>query len=228
MSSYAEVVVLVEGQTEQRFVKKLLRPYLAERMVLLNAIILSKPGQKGGDVKFDRAKNDIEKHLKQRSDTYVTLLVDYYGIKSDWPGYTESKRQTTHTQKAAVMNAATAEEVQKLFPKRNPERRFIPYVSMHEIEALYFSDPDRLATTMGVDQQEIEAILNECGEPEKIDDGRETAPSKRLEDLSRRFKKTTTGIAVAEKIGVDKMREKCPLFNCWIKQLESLPTTEIG
>lgn len=228
MSSYAEVVVLVEGQTEQRFVKKLLRPYLAERMVLLNAIILSKPGQKGGDVKFDRAKNDIEKHLKQRSDTYVTLLVDYYGIKSDWPGYTESKRQTTHTQKAAVMNAATAEEVQKLFPKRNPERRFIPYVSMHEIEALYFSDPDRLATTMGVDQQKIEAILNECGEPEKIDDGRETAPSKRLEDLSRRFKKTTTGIAVAEKIGVDKMREKCPLFNCWIKQLESLPTTEIG
>jgi hypothetical protein len=191
--------------------------------VLLNAIILSKPGQKGGDVKFDRAKNDIETHLKQRSDTYVTLLVDYYGIKSDWPGYAESKQQTEHTQKAAIMNAATAKEVQKLFPKQTPERRFIPYVSMHEIEALYFSDPHRLAATLGIDQKNVEAILDECGEPEKIDDGRETAPSKRLEGLSGRFKKTTTGIAIAEKIGVDKMREKCPLFNRWLEQLESLP-----
>ena len=78
MSSHVEVVVLVEGPTEQRLVKQVLGPYMAERMVFLTPIILDKPGEKGGDVKFARARNDIGKHLKQRDDTYVTLLVDYY------------------------------------------------------------------------------------------------------------------------------------------------------
>jgi len=43
MSSYAEVVVLVEGPTEQRFVKQLLGPYMANRGVYLTPIILDKP-----------------------------------------------------------------------------------------------------------------------------------------------------------------------------------------
>jgi hypothetical protein len=46
---------------------------------------ITKPGQKGGDVRFERVKKDLGMHLKQRPDTYVTLFVDYYGIKSDWP-----------------------------------------------------------------------------------------------------------------------------------------------
>jgi hypothetical protein len=39
MINYAEVVVLVEGPTEQRFVKQLLAPYMAERGVYLTPII---------------------------------------------------------------------------------------------------------------------------------------------------------------------------------------------
>ena len=222
MSNYAEVVVLVEGPTEQRFVKDLLAPYLAQCNVFLTAIILDKPGEKGGDVKFARAQNDIGKHLKQRGETWVTLLVDYYGIRNDWPGYVESKRQTQDTRKAEVMNKTTAAEVQRLFPERNQNRRFIPYVSMYEIEALYFSDPASLAAIMGVNQQYIDKILEECGEPEKINDHSTTAPSKRLESLSERFKKTTTGIAIASAIGVPKMRTACPLFDAWISKLENL------
>lgn len=222
MSSYAEVIVLVEGPTEQRFVKHLLAPYMSERSVYLTAIILDKPGEKGGDVKFARAKKDIEKHLKQRRDTWVTLLVDYYGIRGDWPGYAESKRQVDHTRKAEIMNQATAEQIHNLFPDQDPEIRFIPYVSMHEIEALYFSDPVCLAETMGVRQEEIVAILEECGEPEKINDNSTTAPSKRLVALSDRFKKTSTGIAIARGIGIPKMRSACPLFDAWLAKLESL------
>jgi hypothetical protein len=222
MSSFAEVVVLVEGPTEQKFVKELLVPYLAEHGVYLTPVILDKPGEKGGDVKFARARNDIEKHLKQRQNTWLTLLVDYYGICGDWPGYQESKRQIDHTRKAEIMNQATAEEVLRLFPGQNPAMRFIPYVSMHEIEALYFSDPACLAEKMGVEQKQIDAILKECGEPEKINDHSATAPSKRLEKLSDRFKKTSTGIAIAREIGLTKMREACPLFNRWVTALERL------
>jgi hypothetical protein len=228
MSSYAEVVVLVEGPTEQRFIKQLLAPYMAERGVYLTPIIFDKPGEKGGDIKFARAKNDIGKHLKQRGETWITLLVDYYGIRGDWPGYAESKQQMDHTGKAAIMNQATAEEVQKLFPGQNPMTRYIPYVSMHEIEALYFSDPACLARMLGVNQRLIDEILAECGEPEKINDHNTTAPSKRLEALSDRFKKTATGIAIATEIGIPKMRSSCPLFDAWLTKLEALARREDG
>ena len=228
MSSYVEVVVLVEGPTEQRFVKQLLAPYMADRGVYLTPIILDKPGEKGGDVKFVRAINDIARHLKQRPDTWVTLLVDYYGIKADWPGYEKSKRQTDHTRKSEIMNQATVDEVQRQFPEHNQNRRFIPYVSMYEIEALYFSDPACLAERMGVNQEKIDLILTECGEPEKINDHSTTAPSKRLEVLSDRFKKISTGIAIATEIGIPKMRTACPLFDGWLLKLESLVRRGVG
>jgi hypothetical protein len=170
MSDFAELVVLVEGPTEQRFIKQVLGPYLAPWRVFLTPIILDKPGQKGGDVKFSRAKNDIGRHLKQRSDTWISTLVDYYGIKPDWPGYVATKPLPKHAQKAATMNQATAEEIARLFPEYHPDTRSIPYVTMYETEALYFSDPACLASNLGVSQQSIDAILSECGEPEQIND----------------------------------------------------------
>lgn len=226
MNSAAQVVVLVEGQTEMRFVKQVLGPYMGCRGVYLTGIILDKPGEKGGDVRFARAGKDIGKHLKQRKDTWITLLVDYYGIKTDWPGYEKSKQQTDHIKKADVMNQATAERVQRLFPDQNQGKRFIPYVSMYEMEALYFSDPACLAEKLGILQRHVDEILAACGEPEKINDHSATAPSKRLKKLSTRFKKTSTGIAIASEIGIPKMRSACPLFNDWIKKMESLVSTE--
>ena len=86
MSNYIEIVVLVEGKTEQIFIHDIVSPYLAGKGIYITPIIISKPGQKGGDVKFSRVKNDVGLHLKQRDDTFLTLFVDYYGIKRDWPG----------------------------------------------------------------------------------------------------------------------------------------------
>jgi len=39
--------------------------------------------------------------------------------------------------------------------------------------------------------------------------------------LSKRFKKITTGIAVAREIGLEKIREYCPIFNDWLTVLEN-------
>ena len=222
MSKRIEVVALAEGRTEEIFIKSLLAPYLARAGVYMTTTILTKPGQNGGDVRFSRAKNDIERHLKQRRETWLTLLVDYYGIKSDWPGYKESKREPQPVSKARVMNEATRKRVNELFKAQNSERRFIPYVSMFEFEALLFSDAKILAQKLNVQLKDVAKILSKCGEPEKINDKSQTAPSKRLEALSGRFKKTTTGISVAQEIGIDKMRGSCPIFNEWITQLENL------
>jgi hypothetical protein len=173
-------------------------------------------------VRFSRYQKDIGLHLKQRAVTYITVLVDYYGIGNDWPGFEESKRQTTHSKKAAVINRETAKKVQDLFSEQNSTHRFIPYVSMHEIEALYFSDPASLAQIMNVDEIKITSILRDCGEPEAINDNFETSPSKRLEKLSQKFKKTTTGIAIAKTVGIERIRKHCPLFDEWICRIESI------
>ncbi|MEI6314337.1 MAG: DUF4276 family protein [Syntrophus sp. (in: bacteria)] len=222
MSEYAEIVALVEGSTEKIFIAEILVPYLAARGVFMRPIIISKPGQKGGDVKFDRVKNDIELHLKQRSDTYLTLFVDYYGINKDWPGLEEAKKQTTPKRKAERINRATKARVNELYRDRDSERRFIPYVSMHEFEALLFSEPQKLAEQLNVSKSKIDRILSDCGEPENIDDSPQKAPSKRLEDLSDRFKKTSTGITIAKAIGLTKIRERCPIFTNWLRFVEDL------
>ena len=222
MSSYAEVVALVEGPTERNFIKQVLAPYMGTKGIFLRPAVLEKPGQKGGDVKFARAKNDILKHMKQRSDTWVTLMVDYYGIDSDWPGYKDSKGDDSHIRKAELMNAAMDEAISEILKAEGLQSRFISYVSMHEIEALFFSEPETLARELGVNERRINQVLDECGEPEKINDNPKTAPSKRLKSISSRFKKNTTGIAIARKIGIERMREVCPIFDGWLKQLEDL------
>lgn len=222
MNRLVEVVALVEGQTEKIFIQKLLRPHLEPKNVYVTPIILTKPGQKGGDVRFSRAKNDVKHHLMQRKETKLTLLVDYYGIKGDWPGYEESKRETQHTLKARVMNEATRKRVNELFGNHDSQRRFIPYVSMFEFEALLFSDAEILTRKLNVPKRHVDKILSQCGEPEKINDNPQTSPSKRLETLSDRFKKTTTGVSIAREIGIARMRASCPIFNEWVTRLENL------
>jgi hypothetical protein len=220
MNSYAEIVAIVEGKTEQIFIQELVSPYLTQKNIYMTPIIISKPGQKGGDVKFSRVINDIELHLKQRKDTFLTLFVDYYGIKKDWPGLKVAKKQLFPDKKAEKINTATKEHVNKLFGKYNSDNRFIPYIAMHEFEALLFSDPYELSKQLQVSQKEIDKILKVCGDPEKINDSPSFSPSKRLQKLSSRFKKTTTGITVAKNIGLIKIREACPVFNKWLTEIE--------
>lgn len=228
MSNCVEIMALVEGPTEQIFIKNIISPHLAGKGVYMTPIIISKPGQKGGDVKFVRVKNDIALHLKQRLDTYLTIFVDYYGLKNDWPGIEEAKRQSTPSGKAEKINSSMKIKVNSLFGKNDSNRRFIPYVAMHEFEAMLFSEPEKLAVQLGVSQTQIERILEECGEPEQIDDSPNAAPSKRLEALSNRFKKTSTGIAIAKAIGLERIRNKCPLFNKWLTDIEGLEGLKHG
>ncbi|MDD8043492.1 MAG: DUF4276 family protein [Verrucomicrobiota bacterium] len=222
MSEFTEIVALVEGRTEKIFLADLVVPFLAANGVYLTPIVISKPGQKGGDVRFSRVKNDIGLHLKQREDTYLTTFVDFYGIKGDWPGLSEAKQQHDPVDKAAVINSETRLKVEELFGKKDVGRRFIPYFAMHEFEALLFSGPDKLAAALHVSRSRIDKILADCGGPEKIDDSPENAPSKRIEKLSPGFRKTSTGIAVAKAIGLDEIRNRCPVFNGWLTTLEDL------
>jgi len=60
MSDFKEIYAIVEGPTEQHFIKEVLAHYLADKNVFLRAAILRKPGENGGDVKFSRAETTLE------------------------------------------------------------------------------------------------------------------------------------------------------------------------
>jgi len=223
MSNYIEVIAIVEGKTEQVFIEKILAPYLGHKNIGIRATQASKPGQKGGDVRFSRVKRDLEGHLKQRSDTYVTTFIDYYGTK-EWPGIDSVPPQACPEIIAKTVNDATKEKVVTLFSAQQADRRFIPFIAVHEFEALLFSDVEILSVQLGVEAPEISAVISACGSPEAINNNPQTAPSKRLSAwcTNGTFLKTTTGISVAEKIGIEKMREQCPLFNGWLATFEEI------
>ncbi len=229
MSNYVEVICIVEGRSEQIFIEEILAPYLALKNVFLTATQLSKPGQNksgiktGGDVRFSRAIKDIGNHLKQRKDTYVCTFVDYYGIK-EWPGVKELPNNlTVPNQIAQYVNEATCIAVVETYADLQVPRRYIPYFAVHEFEALLFSDATVLAGALQIEPEKVQQVLNECGEPEAINNSPHTAPSKRLDNWCRgKFKKTITGIAIAKAISIPVIRKKCPVFNTWLVQLEGL------
>jgi len=221
----SEVVVIVEGKTEEIFIQKILKPYLASRGVYIRATQVTKPGEKGGDVKFSRVFKDIERHIKQRKDTIISIFVDYYGIKSDWPGVKDTiHKKYAPVQISDMINAATKEVIVQSFDANRADIRFIPFLAVHEFESLLFSDSETLAALLNIKQTIIDKIIDEYGgNPESINNSPQTAPSKRLASLvpSGKFDKIRMGINVAEAIGIDKMRSRCHNFNSWLIALES-------
>ncbi len=217
------VYIVVEGATERTFVEKHLAPELGEKEIFLHAAVIGPPRRKGGNVRFDRAKPQIKNFLKQRPDTYVSTLFDYYGINPDWPGRSSAKTGSSAIDKAKKVEVETLKAIKKELSIPNIDKRFIPYIAMHEFEALLFSDAPKLAEEIGVSQVKIEDILKECAQPEEINDSSETAPSKRLEALThQKYKKIKMGDTITKAIGIKTMRAECPHFNEWITKLESL------
>ena len=189
---------------------------------------IGKPGHKGGDIRFDRAKNDIGIFLRQRTDTYVSTMFDYFRIDSEWPGRAKVQRQIrnggilTAVRKAEILEKETRHEIVKAFSDYNTESRFIPYIEMHEFEALLFSDVHILAEITEIDVTEFERMLEEFISPEEINDDPNNAPSKRIQALDNGYRKVAMGKTVSEAIGIQAIRRQCPLFSNWLSKLEHL------
>ncbi|MBF0564338.1 MAG: DUF4276 family protein [Nitrospirae bacterium] len=227
-SNEINVYIVVEGTTERNFVREVLAPEMANKGIYLRAKLIGDPGHKGGDIRFDRAKNDIENFLKQRKDTYITTMFDYFRIDSGWPGRENVRIQIgngtklTPGDKAAILETAMEKEISGTFSGYDPKNRFIPYIAMHESEALLFSDVETLAEKTGIDARQLIEILSEFNNPEEINDGPQTAPSRRLMDLKSDYHKIRMGKTVSEAIGIQAIRKQCPHFNDWLTKLENL------
>jgi len=223
------VLTVVEGPTERTIVEQTFAPYLGARGVSLHAKVIGKPGHKGGIRSFDAVRREILALLKQERASHVSTFFDYYGLPENWPGVQQAKGKKAMDM-AAIVEIAMRDQVSaKMYSGDNPSR-FIPYVQMHEVEALLFSDTKVMASVF--ERPDLErafaGIVQECGECEAINDHEATAPSKRIEKLFPAYRKGSGVRAhapiIVRRIGMDPLRKACPHFNEWIKRLEEIGT----
>lgn len=206
--------IICEGKTEGEFVRKLLVPHLQAFGIDAYATTLTTgpKQQRGGNVSVPRPAKHI-RSIYHNAD-FITTLVDYYGVKNINGGTKKQLQQ-------AILN-----EAQTLSTRNLEDYRVRPYVQMHEFEALLFSDIskfERLGDSWNNESQtRLQRICDDFKTPEEINDSAQTAPSKRLGAIFPGYKKFADGPLIAEDIGLDTIRSKCPLFNEWIGELEKL------
>lgn len=221
------VHVICEGQTEEMFVNELLQPFFLTKGVHLIPALVGKPGHKGGNFRFERLQADVKNRLLGESKAYCTTFFDYYGLPQSFPGKDTLGPNADITSKAICLQEAMRAELTRLIGV-DAMRRFIPFVQMYEFEALLFSDPDAFARGVGREQlsQALTLIAQQFDSPEHINNSPITAPSKRIEALMNDYEKPLMGSLAALEVGLSMMREKCSLFDDWLKRLEMLSVAD--
>ena len=155
----------------------------------------------------------------------ATTMTDYYGMPKSgskaWPGRAAAAA-LTFPQRVKAVEKALSQEIEKAMGRSFDRRRFIPFITMHEFEALLFSHSERFAAA--IDRPDLARSFQEIRDafpsPEAIDDSPVTAPSKRIEALVPGYEKPLWGALAALEIGLGTMRSECPHFDCWISRLE--------
>ncbi len=217
----------VEGQTEAAFAVDVLMPHLAAFGVFLfRPRFTGLHSRCGGRIPrgglantFQHALADMRRWMLEdlSPDARFSMMVDLYGLPSDFPGYAEGMDRTTGREQAESLEASLAQEMD--------DPRFIPYVEVHEFEALVLCDPERIGTLYEVPAKDLIALRSDCAKfqsPEEINHGRHSHPKHRIEQRIPAYDENVAGPLLAHDIGLTTLRERCPHFGAWLSRLESL------
>ena len=208
------IYIMVEWPTEEEFVNNCLADYLRQFGVINTVPILleTSPGYFGGDVSFSRYQLNAQKLLAD-PNAIVTSLIDYYQLRTDFPGYNDAMGMIDKL--ASVTHLEN--EISKVISNPN----FIPYIQLHEFEGLLFSDMRGFNYLNNANKGGIQYIINHYPNPELINDGPTTCPSKRLKTLIPRYRKPLHGPIIALENGLTPVLDKCPRFRSWVKKMAS-------
>lgn len=209
-----ELRVLCEGPTEANFVVKVLAAHLKAPFQ-----VHARPENLGGVKRFDKLRRAISAEIgRARSHQYVTTMLDLYALP-DYPGDPGPQ---------GMRGDVRALRIEAAMGALLPSPRFIPYIQVHEFEALVFVDLDRLPDAFPDGEangapQELRRSVGVLA-PEEIDDGPMTAPSKRLIRAIPAYKasKAVVGPDIAARIGLSRLRGACPHLDQWVGRLEQL------
>jgi hypothetical protein len=216
-------LILVEGQTEERFVKDVLAPHLATSsvhstpVVLITKVVINGTNFKGGVTNYNKFRSDLVRLIGD-TDAYVTSLIDYYGLPEDCPGMSDRP--------VGIASVGVKYVEDAILEDLNNPQNFLPFLLLHEFEALLFTDPYETAkASLSSDKGSELAASAGSLTPEEINEHKLTAPSKRILSVLPHFRKTLHGPTAAKRIGLARIREKCPHFDSWLTLLEGIGVT---
>lgn len=221
------IIIIGEGQTEASFCNDVLIPHFSLINTYIQNPVIKKTG--GGIVNWTALKYQIVRHLLEDNSVYVTTLIDYYGIHQhhQFPAWDDAKKIIDKNARMDLLENAMLNEIEL-----NLRDRFIPYIQLHEFEGLLFSDlqvfDDNFSKNEFSDYDYLIETINQYPNPELINNGNETAPSKRLSKIIKGYYsenenyKVLYGALLSHDIGLNKIRAKCPRFNDWVTKLEQL------
>jgi len=212
------IYIICEGQTEEEFVNTIMRPYFTNFEIydVRPILMTTSKGHKGGDVKYDRLKFNIDKLLLREQDIIVTTFIDFFRLKSDFPKFKEAGQKYNKFERVCFLEKSLAETINN--------QRFIPYIQLHEFESVLFSAKDGFEFLPDLKKANLDKLIlavNEKVNPEELNDGELTAPSKRLELLIPGFDKNKPfyGGIIAEINTIQTILKRCTRFNDWIENL---------
>ena len=206
-----QLAIVVEGDTEEEFVSRILADYLIARGIGATPFPLR------GNVTVERIASEMALHSSKYD--CVTSLVDYYGFAK--------RNNATINHLERQINSMTNRQMQSRFQRNRPRKRVFAYVQQYEFEGLLFADVSGFQDILEVSSHcldELVAIRSNVATPEDINDGRETAPSRRIVSLMPNYNKRVHGPLLAERVGLSMIRSECPRFDKWLNSLEALPT----
>lgn len=206
--------IVVEGQTEEQFVNRVLAPYLSASQQLHSVTpipIHRGHGARGGMVNYECLRRDVLRLLGESDAPIVSSLIDFFRCP-ETPGKEIWDKATNHLQEVELREAEIGRDIDN--------ERFIPYIQLHEFEALLFSSDASFGDLFSEEEaKELSELVAQYPNPEEINTTPEGAPSKRLQAIVSDYRKTVHGDLIAEAIGIEVILERCPRFRAWVERL---------
>lgn len=226
MSKLKRINIICEGATEDRFIEKVLVPYMKNFDIVVKSRLVTtnrKKGIAGGMTSYSRCKDDLMRWKKENSndtycDHYYSTMIDLYKLPTDFPGVKKHAGQTDSMKRVL--------SIEDSFLKDIKWDNFIPYIQLHEFESLVFANLSALINDYPEKSSQINLLkkqLIDCNdEPEKVNSRPQQSPSKRIEQAIGKYNKVKSGPMVAAKAGIDVLADRCPHFAEWIERLKLL------
>lgn len=215
------LIIICEGITEKQFCAEILYTHFFQKGIIIETPLTKRAH--GGFVSWEYLKRDINNLLKGDRQAYVTLFIDLYGLHKGekFPGWADALKKKNIYDRVTQLEIAMQQAVDE-----HSSHRFIPNYIIHEFEGLLFNDisiiNEQFEVTEIKNKIQFEKIFTDYPNPEEINEGSETAPSKRLEKHIIGYKKVLFANRIANAIGLEAMRKKCRHFNEWIEKLENI------
>lgn len=224
--------VVSEGYSELQFVKLCLNNYYMGRLSFDSRCIMTSKDRslnrekRGGCNTYVQVRNDIVNWLKSDTTACVSTMIDFFRIPDNFPGYEQAMRLPSHLESVHFLEQAMRDDILNEPSLLNRRIQFVPYIQLHEFETLLFTDISVLKRDylLPEEQHSIDRLEEETQgmAPEDINNGPETAPSKRILKVLPYQKGFAPANLIYEHITIQKIRSKCPHFSEWLDTLEQL------